>query len=129
MDPIGAAGAAGTAAAAAAATEGWEATATSLLQRHWGHANLRPAQRDAIASALAGRDALVVLAAGSGKSVCFQLVALLTGKPCLCISPLIALMQDQVQALRARGISAAVIGSAAQEHVDDTSRAMSGAWA
>jgi superfamily II DNA helicase RecQ len=108
---------------------GWAAAAATKLRHHWGHGELRSSQREAIGAAIAGRDVLVVLATGTGKSVCYQLPPLIVGRPCLVISPLIALMQDQVQALRTRGIAAAVIGSGAQEHADDYQKALRGEFA
>ncbi len=86
--------------------------ARRLLRHHFGHGEFRPAQRPVIASVLAGRDTLAVLPTGGGKSVCFQVPALVTGGLTLVISPLIALMQDQVSAACARGIPAAALHSA-----------------
>jgi ATP-dependent DNA helicase RecQ len=71
----------------------------------------RPFQRQAIEASLAGRDALVVLPTGGGKSLCFQVPALLRGGLTVVVSPLIALMRDQVERLEARGISAAFLNS------------------
>ncbi|PSR00022.1 MAG: RecQ family ATP-dependent DNA helicase [Bacteroidetes bacterium QS_9_68_14] len=87
--------------------------ARALLERHWGHTAFRPGQAEAIAAARAGEDALVVLPTGGGKSVCYQVPALMMeGKRfALVVSPLIALMHDQVAALKARGIEAAFIDS------------------
>ena len=79
--------------------------ARRLLRHHFGHGEFRPAQRPVIASVLAGRDTLAVLPTGGGKSVCFQVPALVTGGLTLVVSPLIALMQDQVAAASARGAS------------------------
>ena len=86
--------------------------ARRLLRHHFGHGEFRPAQRPVIASVLAGRDTLAVLPTGGGKSVCFQVPALVTGGLTLVVSPLIALMQDQVAAASARGIPAAALHSA-----------------
>ncbi len=83
--------------------------ARTLLWFHWGHSAFRPGQSEAIEAALAHRDVLAVLPTGAGKSVCYQVPALLLGGTTLVISPLVALMQDQVDALRSRGISAACI--------------------
>ena len=85
--------------------------ARTLLQRHFGYADFRPAQRRVVQSVLAGRDTLAVLPTGGGKSICFQLPALVLGGFTIVVSPLISLMQDQVAALRARGISAALLNS------------------
>lgn len=77
-----------------------------ILKEYWGHEEFRPLQEDIILSALAGNDTLALLPTGSGKSVCFQVPALAQDGICLVISPLIALMKDQVQQLRKKGISA-----------------------
>src|SRR5690606_13401384 len=81
------------------------------LQRVWGYDALRPLQAEAIEAALAGRDALVVLPTGAGKSLCYQLPALVTGKLTVVVSPLIALMKDQVDGLRLAGYPAAALHS------------------
>jgi ATP-dependent DNA helicase RecQ len=85
--------------------------ARRLLRHHFGHADFRPAQVPVIRSVLAGRDTLAVLPTGGGKSVCFQIPALVLGRLTLVVSPLIALMQDQVAAAVARGIPAAALHS------------------
>jgi len=82
------------------------------LQKHFGHTAFRKPQREVIASILAGRDTLAIMPTGGGKSLCYQLPALLLEGVTLIVSPLIALMKDQVDALRARGIPAAMINSA-----------------
>ena len=86
--------------------------ARALLARHYGHADFRPQQRPVIRAALAGRDVLAVMPTGAGKSVCFQVPALALGGLTLVISPLIALMQDQVAGLTRRGIAAAALHGA-----------------
>jgi ATP-dependent DNA helicase RecQ len=78
---------------------------TELL-RYFGFAEFRPGQRGLVEAALAGRDALGVMPTGGGKSLCFQLPAALCEGTAVVVSPLIALMKDQVDALRARGIAA-----------------------
>jgi len=70
------------------------ARARRLLRRHWGHRDFRPGQARAVAAALEGRDLLAVLPTGHGKSVCFQLPALLETGVTLVVSPLISLMED-----------------------------------
>ena len=87
--------------------------ARRLLRHHFGHSDFRPAQAPVIASVLAGRDTLAVLPTGGGKSVCFQIPALALGGVTVVVSPLIALMQDQVAAALARGMSAAALHSGA----------------
>ncbi len=84
---------------------------TDALHRHFGLAAFRPGQRDAIEAMCAGRDVVAVMPTGAGKSLCFQLPAMLVDGVTVVISPLIALMKDQADALRARGIPAAAIHS------------------
>ena len=74
------------------------------LQQHFGFAAFRPGQREACEAAVAGRDVLVVMPTGSGKSLCYQLPALVRDDLTIVVSPLVALMQDQVEALHARGV-------------------------
>src|SRR5436190_22406469 len=76
---------------------------TAALEQHFGFTAFRPGQEQAVRAALAGRDALVVMPTGSGKSLCYQLPALMRDDLTVVVSPLVALMQDQVDALRARG--------------------------
>lgn len=77
---------------------------TAALRDRFGFAAFRPGQREACEAALADRDVLVVMPTGSGKSLCYQLPALLRDDLTVVVSPLVALMQDQVEALRARGL-------------------------
>lgn len=86
-------------------------TSTEVLAKFFGYNSFRSYQREAVDSALAGRDALVVMPTGGGKSVCFQVPALIKDGLIVVISPLIALMKDQVDALLANGISAAFLNS------------------
>lgn len=85
--------------------------ARRCLRQHFGYDEFRPAQVPVIRSVLAGQDTLAVLPTGGGKSVCFQVPALVLGGLTLVVSPLIALMQDQVAAAVARGIPAAALNS------------------
>lgn len=78
-----------------------------VLRRYWGFEELRPLQAEAIAATLAGRDSLTVLPTGGGKSLCYQLPPLVSGRPTLVVSPLIALMRDQVAGLKLAGVPAA----------------------
>jgi ATP-dependent DNA helicase RecQ len=77
---------------------------TAALHQHFGFADFRPGQREACEAALASRDVMVVMPTGSGKSLCYQLPALLRDDLTVVVSPLVALMQDQVEALAARGL-------------------------
>jgi len=81
------------------------------LERWFGFSELRPLQKEAIDAALDGRDALVVLPTGGGKSLCYQLPPLVLGRLTVVVSPLIALMQDQVDGLRLNGVPAAAAHS------------------
>jgi len=83
-----------------------------LLQQYWGYTSFRPLQREAMAAVVAGRDSLLVLPTGGGKSLCFQAPALVRDGLALVVSPLIALMKDQVDTLVANGIGAACYNSA-----------------
>lgn len=82
-----------------------------VLRNFWGYESFRPLQKDIILNVLAGRDTLAILPTGGGKSVCFQVPALMLPGICIVISPLIALMKDQVFQLQKRGIRAAAIYS------------------
>ncbi|MGZ5445568.1 MAG: DNA helicase RecQ [Thermoanaerobaculia bacterium] len=82
-----------------------------VVERVWGFTSLRPLQRQAIDAVLAKRDSLLVVPTGGGKSLCFQAPALLLDGLTVVVSPLIALMKDQVDALLATGIAAAALNS------------------
>ena len=84
----------------------------NLLKKHFGYDNFLPLQEEIIASVLKRRDALVIMPTGGGKSLCYQLPALRFNGLTLVVSPLIALMKDQVDALKSNGIAAAFINSA-----------------
>src|SRR3954462_6451777 len=81
------------------------------LQNLFGLEDFRPSQREVIESGLAGRDVLCVMPTGAGKSLCYQLPAAVTGGLTIVVSPLISLMEDQVQQLRDEGINAALLNS------------------
>ena len=82
-----------------------------ILQRYFGHSAFNPYQEEIIRDLLGGRDVLAVLATGGGKSLCYQVPALIGEGVTLVISPLIALMKDQVDGLQARGIGAEALNS------------------
>src|SRR6202142_2021109 len=82
-----------------------------VLRRYWGYHEFRPKQESVIRSLLAAHDACVVMPTGGGKSLCYQLPAVISGKTAVVVSPLIALMQDQAAQLAQMGIPAAVINS------------------
>jgi ATP-dependent DNA helicase RecQ len=86
-------------------------TPESALRRGWGYDSFRPLQKEAIDAALSGRDALVVLPTGGGKSLCYQIPAAMNRGLVLVVSPLIALMDDQVAAARSAGLSADALHS------------------
>jgi len=83
----------------------------AVIKKHWGYTSFRPLQREAMTAAADGRDSLVVLPTGGGKSLCYQAPALLSQKPTVVVSPLIALMKDQVDQLISRGVEAAFFNS------------------
>jgi ATP-dependent DNA helicase RecQ len=90
--------------------------ATELLRRVWGHADFRGLQAEVIDELLAGRDAMAVLPTGGGKSVCYQIPSLMRPGVGLVVSPLIALMSDQVAALTQLGVRAARLDSTLMPH-------------
>jgi len=83
----------------------------SLLKEHFGFSAFRPLQEEIICDALAGRDVVALLPTGGGKSLCYQLPALARQGLTVVVSPLIALMKDQVDALQANGIAATFLNS------------------
>jgi ATP-dependent DNA helicase RecQ len=98
-----------------------EADLLTPLRRYWGYASFRPLQERIVRSLLAGHDTCVVMPTGGGKSLCYQLPAVVSGRTAVVISPLIALMQDQAAQLAQMGIPAAVLNSSVstdqQSHV------------
>lgn len=84
-------------------------TAIEILQKYWGHQAFRPLQQDIITSVLEGNDSLALLPTGGGKSICFQVPAMVKEGICIVVSPLIALMKDQVENLKSKGIEAIAI--------------------
>ena len=98
---------------------------SEALKSAWNVDSFRPCQREAIETALEGRDSLILLPTGGGKSLCYALFSIVAGKTVLVISPLISLMIDQVRSLREKGISATFLGSA-QGNSSDVSGAFQG---
>ncbi|MBO7629075.1 MAG: RecQ family ATP-dependent DNA helicase [Bacteroidales bacterium] len=92
-----------------------------ILKQYWGYDEFRPLQEDIILSVLDGRDTMALLPTGGGKSICFQVPALALGGLCIVVSPLIALMKDQVENLRKRHIKAcAIFSGMTHEQISDT---------
>jgi ATP-dependent DNA helicase RecQ len=90
-----------------------------ILQQYWGYHQFRPLQDEIIDAVLRGEDVLALLPTGGGKSICFQVPALMQEGICIVISPLIALMKDQVENLRKRGIRATAIYSGMRANETD----------
>ncbi len=88
-----------------------DAELTGLLRRFYGYDSFRPRQADIIRTICSGRDCVVLMPTGGGKSICYQIPALFQPGIAVVVSPLIALMEDQVQGLRANGIPAAALHS------------------
>ncbi len=84
---------------------------SAILERYWGYTSFRPLQREAMAAILSGRDSVVVLPTGGGKSLCFQAPALVRDGLAVVVSPLISLMKDQVDTLVGNGVPAACYNS------------------
>ncbi len=80
-----------------------------VLEKYWGYSAFRPMQEDIMQKVLAGKDVLAILPTGGGKSICFQVPAMATEGLCIVVTPLVALMQDQVHQLKKRGIAAYAI--------------------
>lgn len=95
-------------------------TELNLLQKHWKHQEFRPLQQEIINSVLEGKDTFAILPTGGGKSICYQIPALMQPGICLVISPLVALIKDQVENLKQRDIKAiALTGGISQSETSD----------
>jgi ATP-dependent DNA helicase RecQ len=88
-----------------------DARLKQILEQYWGYTSFRPLQREAMDAVLAGRDSIVVLPTGGGKSLCFQAPALAVPGVAVVVSPLISLMKDQVDTLVGNGVAAALYNS------------------
>ena len=95
-------------------------TATEILKEYWGYDSFRPKQEDIVNAALEGRDVLAILPTGGGKSICFQVPAMMKEGIAIVVTPLIALMKDQVQNLNDRGINAMCINAGMGKREVDT---------
>lgn len=104
------------------------AEATNVLQHYFGYDGFRPGQEQVIDNVLAGNDTLCVMPTGGGKSICYQVPAMLLEGTVIVISPLISLMKDQVDALHEVGISAAYINStmSSEEYFETIERTING---
>ena len=94
-----------------------------ILEKYWGYRSFRPLQREAMEAVLSGRDSLVVLPTGGGKSLCFQAPALASDGLAIVVSPLISLMKDQVDTLVGNGVAAACYNSSLPSERKTRSRA------
>ena len=86
-------------------------SALQILQKYWGHSNLRKKQDKIINSIIEKKDTLALLPTGGGKSICYQIPSLMMDGICIVVSPLISLMNDQVEMIKKKGIKAIALTS------------------
>ena len=94
--------------------------AYQLLKKIYGYDSFRPLQKDIIDHVISGWDALVLMPTGGGKSICYQIPALLLEGMALVVSPLISLMKDQVDTLQANGVAADAMNSSKEDYANIT---------
>lgn len=102
--------------------------AESVLQKYWGFDQFRPNQFEVIQNALQGKDTFLLASTGSGKSLAFQVPALISGKTVICVSPLLSLHADQVQRLQSCGINAAALNSNCEDAYEIAQNAIQGKY-
>ncbi|MDD7455608.1 MAG: RecQ family ATP-dependent DNA helicase [Bacteroidales bacterium] len=100
-------------------TDGRGRTAQEVLKEYWGYDGFRPMQEEIINTALEGKDVLAILPTGGGKSICFQVPGLMKGGLTLVVTPIIALMKDQVRNLSGKGIRAIAVHAGMSRHEVD----------
>ena len=96
-----------------------EAKLLEILNKYWGYSSFRPGQQEVIEAVVARKDTLAVLPTGAGKSICYQIPGLYFDGLTIVVSPLIALMKDQISSLKKRGIKAAGLFSGQYKREQD----------
>ena len=101
-------------------TSSYDQLIQNTLRQYWGYNEFRSSQKEIILSLIQGKDTLALLPTGGGKSLCYQLPAIVLEGICLVISPLLALMRDQIDALQSRGIEAELLSSELDEFEEES---------